>query len=347
MNKNMSAIRLGIFIFIGLAILVLAVFLIGRKESLFSSTFTVKAYFSNIEGLRSGAAVRLSGIDVGSVGSTQIVNDTTGRVEVIMKLSKNIAKFIRTNTKATIETEGLVGNKVVVLIMGSSQADRIKDGGVIQSKEPIGFSAIVQQTEGIMLYTKNMTKDLSEIIARINRGEGSIGKLLTNNKLYNNATQLTKQAGESLVAITNELKRITSLFDTLGLGVQHLVTNVNMSAVEIDTVIAGIKLGKGVLGKLLVEESPFDSSLTLTLANVQKTAANARLASSRLAENMEALKHNWLFKGYFENRGYWDKAKYEDEISNRMKELDTKIRILNQRIYQLQIIEKKIESEKK
>lgn len=79
MFKNMSSVRLGIFILLGTFLLILAVFLIGQKNSLFSSTFTVKAYFKDVQGLRAGATVRLSGIDVGSVSNINIVNDTTGR----------------------------------------------------------------------------------------------------------------------------------------------------------------------------------------------------------------------------------------------------------------------------
>ena len=344
MSKKMPALRLGLFVFLGMVLIVVAVFLIGQKESLFTSTFQVKAYFHDIQGLRSGASVRLSGIDVGSVSDVHIVNDTTGRVEVTLNLSSDIQRFIRTDTKATIETEGLVGNKVVVLKIGSTAAEPVHQGGVIKTEEPIGFSAIVAQTEGIMNYTREMTKNLSEIVARVNHGEGTIGKLLNDEQLYDNATQLTKRADESLTSITKELNRVTGLFDTLGVGVKDVVNNVNKVVTDADTIIYGLSQGKGVLGGLIVQNSPYDSIMTSTLENVKKTAADARLASSRLAENMEALKHNWLFKGYFENRGYWDKAEYEDEISSRMKILDAKIKMLNERILKLQKLEKKTSS---
>ncbi|HVO73629.1 MAG TPA: MlaD family protein, partial [Ignavibacteriaceae bacterium] len=173
MAKKISAVKLGIFIFIGIGILVLGIFLIGDKQALFNSTFTVKAYFNDIQGLKSGASVRFGGIDVGSVTDVEIVNDTSGRVEVTMEVLTDIKQFIRTDTKATIETEGLVGNKVVILKMGSSSADQVKDGGTIQSKEPIGFSAIIEETQGIMDYTKQMTKELAEITARVNKGQGT------------------------------------------------------------------------------------------------------------------------------------------------------------------------------
>ena len=338
MLKKMSTIRLGFFIFLGITLLVIGIFLIGQKESLFSSTFDVKAYFKDVQGLRSGATVRLSGIDVGSVRSVSIVNDTTGRVEVDMNLQTDIQRFIRTDTKATIETEGLVGNKVVVLKIGSATAEPVKDGGYIQSMEPVGFSAIIAQTEGIMKYTKDMTKNLADIVGKVNRGEGTIGRLISDTKLYDNATNLTETADSSLKNITSELSRVTGLFDTLGVGVKNVVLNTNKVVTDIDNIVENIKQGKGVLGELLVS-GKYDSTIAGTLVNIQKTSEDARIAASRLAENMEALKHNWLFKGYFEQRGYWDKAKYEDEIDTRVKELDTKIKTLNEQIRTLKSLQ--------
>jgi phospholipid/cholesterol/gamma-HCH transport system substrate-binding protein len=336
--KKMTSVRLGFFIILGIALLVVGVFLIGQKESLFSSTFNVKAYFKDVQGLRSGATVRLSGIDVGTVKNVEIVNDTTGRVAVDMNLQTDIQRFIRTDTKATIETEGLVGNKVLVLKIGSASAEPVKDGGYIQSQEPVGFSAIIAQTEGIMKYTKDMTKDLSEIVGRVNRGEGSIGKLLTNDDLYNNATRLTQTADESLKNITDELNKVTGLFDTLGVGVKTVVQSTNNVVMDVDNIIKGVKQGKGVIGALLVS-GKYDSTIAGTLVNIQKTSVDARLAASRLAENMEALKHNWLFKGYFEQRGYWDKVKFEDDLDVRVKELDTKIKTLNEQINTLKSLQ--------
>lgn len=334
MFKNMSSARLGIFIFLGVALLVLAIFLIGQKNALFSSTFTVNAYFKDVQGLRTGATVRLSGINVGSVNNINIVNDTTGRVKVSMELQTDIRRFIRTNTKATIETEGLVGSKVVVLKIGSSNAEQVKDGGYIQSEEPLGFSAIVAQTEGIMQYTKNMTRDLSEILGKVNKGEGSIGKLINNDELYNNASNLTMQADSSLKNITAELTRITGLFDTLGVGVKDVVDNVDKTVVEAKGLINNVKKGQGLLGALMVK-GKLDSTVSSTLENIHQTSIEAKISAARLAENMEALKHNWLFKGYFENRGYWDETTYEEKADEKVRELDKKLQELNEKIEQL------------
>jgi phospholipid/cholesterol/gamma-HCH transport system substrate-binding protein len=334
MFKNMSSVRLGFFIVLGLALLVIAIFLLGQKNLLFSSTFSVKAYFKDVQGLKNGATVRLSGIDVGSVNKILIVNDTSGRVEVSMNLQTDIQRFIRTDTKATIETEGLVGNKVVVLKIGSSSAEPIGDGGYIQTEEPVGFSAIIAQTEGTIQYTKAMTKDLSEIIHRVNSGEGSIGKLINDNELYNNASNLTMRADQSLKSITDELSRTVGIFDTLGVGVKNVVRNVNSVVSNIDTIISNVNQGRGVLGALLAS-GKYDSTIATVITNVQKTSEDARISASRLAENMEALKHNWLFKSYFENRGYWDEAKYEDDINAKLKNLTEIMKVIDEKIQTL------------
>jgi phospholipid/cholesterol/gamma-HCH transport system substrate-binding protein len=343
MANKTSTVKIGIFITIGLAILVVAIFLLGEKSALFQSTFDIKAYFKDIQGLRNGAIVRLSGIDVGSVKNIAIVSDTSGRVEVTMALIKDIKRFIRTDSKAVIETEGLVGNKVVVLSVGTSNAEEVKNGGVIKAQEPLGFSAIIAETQGIMQYTKEMTKNLAEIIGRVNNGEGSIGKLLKDEQLYNDAKALTQTADQSLKSITTEVNGITTLFNELGDGVKVVVGNIDSVVSRIDYILAGIQQGKGVMGQILVNGTKLDTTFKNTLDNIEKTSADARLGASRLAENMEALKHNWLFKSYFENRGYWDKATYEDEISSKMKEINDRIKMLDERINAI----KKLENQSK
>lgn len=335
MVKNAAPVRLGIFIFLGFALFVVGIFMLGKRGALFGSSFNVKAYFTNVQGLRNGAVVRLNGIDVGSVNSIQIVSDTTGRVQVSMSISKDIQRFIRTDTKASIETEGLVGNKVVILKIGSSTSEEVKDGGYIQTEEQPTFSAIIAETQGVIKYTKDMTKSLAEITEKVNNGQGSIGKLLNDDKLYQNAADLTQQANVSLKGITKELQKVTDLFDKLGVGVQDVVNNVNHTVVRFDTIMTGVQHGKGMLGQMLVDGSKYDSTFAVTMQNIQVTSEAARLAASRLAENMEALKHNWLFKNYFENRGYWDKAEYQDEINKSLNDLKQKMKEINDRIGEL------------
>lgn len=340
MDKTLANAKLGIFIFLGSTLLVIGIFLLGNKDQLFASTFTIKTYFENIEGLRSGASVRFGGIDVGAVKDIKITDDASGRVEVSMRIKTEIKRFIRKNSIASIETEGLVGNKIVMITMGSDSFEPISDGGIIQSKEPLGFAAVIEETQGILAFTKEMTKDLSEVMSKINRGEGTIGKILNDEELYNAATKLTKSADQSLTNLTDDLKDVLVLFDKLGSGVENVVSNVNKVVADIDSLMTGVQEGKGLMGSLLTDKGKEAESLNQILANLVQVTEESKLGASRLAENMEALKHNWLFKSYYENRGYWDKAEFEEQIDTKILELNSKIKLLDEKIGELKSFEK-------
>lgn len=343
MKKGIAGAKLGIFIFLGSVLLVIGIFMLGNKEALFKDTYTVKAYFQNIEGLRNGAPVRLSGIDVGAVKEIKIIGDTISVLEVSMRLLTEIDKFIRKDTYAEIQTEGLVGNKFVSLKMGGGKAEQVEDGGKILSREPVSFADIIEETQGIMAYTKEMTENLADIVYKINHGEGTIGKILNDEELYYAATNLTNSADKSLLSITAELNRVTEQFDKLGEGVGSVVNNVNSLVAGVDSMLVDVKRGKGVIGSLLVEGTPQDSSMTAILMSLREVTEQSSIAASKLAENMEALKHNWLFKSYFEDRGYWDAGEYEKVLDEKTQELNEKIELLDKKIEELKSIEVKNE----
>jgi len=339
MKGGLSGAKLGIFIFIGSTLLVIGIFMLGNKEALFKPTFMVKAYFQNIEGLRNGAPVKLSGIDAGAVQDIKVVGDTVSLIEVSMRLLTEIAHFIRVDTRAEIQTEGLVGNKFVALKIGDSRSELVEDGGVILATEPVSFADIIEETQGIMGYTKEMTKDLAEIINRINAGEGTAGKIFKDDALYYAATDLTRSADRSLNSITAELNIITEQYKSLGISVGSAVDNINRIVMNLDTLLNNASKGKGVLGSLLVEGTGTDSSFQAIMVNLKEISDESKSAVISLSENMEALKHNWLFKSYFEERGYWSTEEYEKEIDRKTKELNEKIELLNKKIEELKSLE--------
>lgn len=339
MSSKKTLIRLGIFTALAAAALVTAVFLIGNKESMFAKTFMVRAYFKNIEGLRKGASVRMSGINVGSVDEIAIAGDTTGRVEVKMKLVEDIRRFIKADTKALIETEGLVGNKVVTLQILSSDAPTIKDNGIIQGVEPLGFGAIIEETKTTLEYTKNMTKNLAEIIQKVNEGEGSVGRLLNEDGLYRDLQTLVQSADKSLISISTRLDTVALVVEYLGLGAQAIITNVNKVIIDIDTMIAGVGEGKGLLGALLNEQAGYDVKITDILNDVIEITEYTKSGAEKFSENMEALKRNWLFKDYFDQRGYYEKTEYEKKLDEYVKEIGQRLILLDKKIEALRRLE--------
>lgn len=339
MLKNFSGARLGIFVFLGTILLFIAIFLIGNKSALFASTFTVKAYFSNIEGLRSGAPVRLSGIDIGSVSGIEIASDTTGRVVVSMEIKKDVQHFIRVDSRAAIETEGLVGVKIVVISVGSSSANIVNDGGIILAKDPVSMAAMIEQGEGTIRYIKEISQDFAEITDRINKGQGTIGRLINDEELYNSATQITQSADKSLNAITGRLEEVSDIIIDLTSEFENIISGSDSLIANINSLVIDVRDGKGLMGALVSEKSTFGDSLSTVLTNLVSTTSGIREGALKFAENMEALKHNWLFKGYFEQRGYWDISEYEQNLNTKISELKQRTRELDEKIKELRTLE--------
>ncbi len=344
MLKNLSGARLGLFVFIGTILLIIAIFLVGNKESLFTSTFTAKANFPTVEGLRIGASVRLSGIDVGSVSDIEIAKDTAGSVIVTMRIDSDVRNFIKIDSKASIETEGLVGNKIVILTAGSSSAKTIKDGGFIKSKTPVNLGQIIEESQGTLNYVKDITKNFSEIVKKINDGNGTIGKLINDDELYASTTRLTLSADKSLNSITGRLNEISDVIVDVTSEFQNIVTGIDTVVGHVDDILLEVKQGKGVLGSLLAEKSTYNDSIKVIMRNLVDMTDGIKSGAAKFAENMEALKHNWMFKSYFEERGYWDVSEYEKSIDSKLLELKDRTKLLDEKIKQLQELERNTKS---
>src|ERR1043165_5445428 len=113
-------VRLGLFIAGGLALFVLAIFIIGRQKNLFNPVFRLTTTFYNISGLQVGNNIRFSGINVGTVDNINIINDSTVRVDMLVK--KNVQQFIKADCQAAVGSEGIIGDRVLIISQGSNDA---------------------------------------------------------------------------------------------------------------------------------------------------------------------------------------------------------------------------------
>lgn len=341
MAKGLKGARLGVFTFIGTVILVLGIFLIGNKDLLFQDTFELKAYFPTVEGLRVGAPVRLTGIDVGSIKSIEFIADTTSKILVTMRVRRNVQQFIKKDSRASIETEGLVGNKVLIIYGGSGSVPAVEDGDVLPTKMPVTYAEIVEETQGILSYIKEISKEFSLTLKKVNEGEGTIGKLLNDKKLYQSIDQATQTANQTMIGLTTSLEEITNVVTGLGKNLVNVISGVDSIVKKIDNLVLRVNQGEGVLGALVSDKSAYDSVKAI-INNLIITANQARLGAERFADNMEALKHNWLFKGYFERRGYWERSEYERELDMKLEEIKRQQKELEKRIQELRELEKRV-----
>lgn len=341
MLKHLEGARLGLFVFLGTVLIIVAILFIGNKDSLFASTITVKTYFSEVEGLKTGAPVRLSGYDIGSVDDISLAPDTTGKVIVEMRIEQSVRNFVRLNSVATIATEGLVGKKVVSISPGTTQYEIVQDGGIIESIDPVNVQQIIAESQGVIANLRVMTKDFSEITTKVNQGQGTVGKIFNDEELYYAAVDLTKSADESLDNMTARLKDITDYIVELGKGINETMHNVDTTIVNVKELTTRINRGQGALGALIADESVYDSVKTV-INNLVETSQFASSGAAKFAENMEALKHNWLFKSYFEERGYWDRVEYEEEINKKLQTLFEEQNKLDEKIEKLKELEEEI-----
>ena len=176
-DSSKFKVKLGLFVAGGLTLFVIAIFLIGKQKNLFNPVFKLTTSFYNVGGLQVGNNIRFSGINVGTVGSITLINDTTVQVDMIIK--KSVQKFIKTDCQAAIGSEGIVGDRVLIITQGSSESESVKGDEYIISVEPVEIDGIIK--------TLNVTAtQMAEIMININRGNGTLGRLIRDSTISEN-----------------------------------------------------------------------------------------------------------------------------------------------------------------
>jgi len=188
-------VRLGFFIAGGLALFVIAIFVIGKQQNLFNPVFKLTTTFYNVSGLQVGSNIRFSGINVGTVDNIKIINDSTVRVDMLIR--KDVQPFIKTDCEANIGTAGIIGDRVLIIKQGGDDAPIAKNGQSIESNEPVETDAIMAS----LLITANnaaiISDQLSEIMIKINSGTGTLGRLLQDSTIAENINQTIENLKKS------------------------------------------------------------------------------------------------------------------------------------------------------
>jgi len=174
-------IRLGLFIIGGLAIFVIAIFIIGKQQNLFNPVFKLTTTFYNVSGLQVGNNIRFSGITVGIVDNINIINDSTVQVEMMIK--KDVQKFIKTDCKVAIGSEGLIGDRLLIITQGSAGAPVVKEGQQLLSAEPVEIDAIMASLQVTAGNAAIISAQLAEIMMNINSGNGTLGRLISDSAI--------------------------------------------------------------------------------------------------------------------------------------------------------------------
>jgi phospholipid/cholesterol/gamma-HCH transport system substrate-binding protein len=180
-------IRLGLFVAGGVALLVLAIFIIGKQKNLFNPVYSLTTSFANVSGLQVGNNIRFSGITVGTVDKIVIINDST--VKVAMLIKKDVSKFIKSDCEVAIGSEGLIGDRLLVISQGSTEAPVAKAGQQLASAEPVEMDAIMASLQVTAGNAEVISGQLAEIMIKVNGGNGTLGRLIQDTTIANNLSQ--------------------------------------------------------------------------------------------------------------------------------------------------------------
>ena len=339
--------RVGLLVLAGTFLFVVALFAIANRSFLFSDTFFIRSRFNNVAGLGTGAAVQFQGVNVGRVETVSLPAEVGGQIVVTMAINEKARHLIHQGTQAQIKSDGLVGNQIVVLVNpAQTVTEPIEEGDYIQGIDPFDFFQVTDRAMLSVQRFEDAAASFQQIMMDVRNGEGTLGKIIYDPELYN-----------SFVQSANETQR---LMHGLGDNAEALVTLAGDATEGLNSILAKIDRGEGTLAKLINDPSVYDAlvaasdtmvaisgDLRSITTSVENAANWATLGMYRLSENMEALKHNWLFRRYYEERGYTEKAPFEVReraIEQSFRALEAKERELLERERRLEELEQAIQS---
>ncbi len=284
MKKNSTnKIKLGIFVSLGLVALILAIYFIGDKQLLFKNTFRLTAVFKDVGGLQSGNNVRLSGINIGTIESISLISDTTVRVDIVIDESSR--KFIKKDAIATIGSEGLIGNKVLVINPGTGGKKSIENNDVIQTAQPIAIDDIMASLKTTIDNTALITGDLAKISTNIESGKGTIGRLMMDQTWRENiqATIINlKEGSDEFKVVMDKAGELDSIL----IAVKTTIASTAAITNDLAAITNSIQSGEGTIGRLLMN--------TTTADNFDSTMVNLKEGTEALKLLLEQARGSWL-----------------------------------------------------
>jgi len=285
-KETSNKIKLGLFISIGMLVLIVGIYFIGEGQQLFRSTFRISGVFKDVAGLQAGNNVRLSGVNIGVVDNIHIVSDSSIRVEIL--IDEDTRMFIKKDASATIGSEGLMGNKILIITPGTGDKKVIRNNDTIETIMPMNLDEVFLSLKTTIDNTSNITNDLALITHNIQSGRGTIGRLLMDSSLRQNfdttVINLKKGSAEfkKLLTKANELDEILT-------SVRTTMNNVTTITGDVATIIGYVQSGKGTFGRLLMD-STMGQNMDTTLIHLKEGTAG-------LKKVINKAKSSWLLWG--------------------------------------------------
>jgi len=327
--ERKRSVTVGLFVLIGIIILVAGIFIIGGQQNRFGGAVRISAVFDNVGGLKKGGNVWFSGVKIGTIREVNFTKQS--KVEIVMVINNASREYVRQDAVAVISSEGFIGNKMIVIEGGSSNVPYIEEGDELHSKEGNDTEAMMATLQVNNQNLVAITGDIRNLSERIRRGEGTIGAFFTDSMMavntkammanLNQAAINSKRVSENLVkfsaqlnnksGLANELLTDTIVFQSLKSSIAQLedVTQ-NASDLTQNLSIASSKFNdkNNALGLMLNDPKMAEQ--------VQRTMNNLELSTQKLDKNMEALQSNFLLRGFFKKEAKKIEAAKKDSIKN-------------------------------
>jgi len=313
--ENKHTVIVGMFIFFGVLILVVAVLTMGGRKNAFEKTITLNAVFNDASGLQKGNNIWFAGIKAGTVKKVELTGH--GQIDVEMKIKKEVVDFIRRDAKVKIGSDGLIGNRIVIIYGGTVSAFAVKAGDTLRSEMPLNSAQMMNTLQESNQNLSAITSNLKSVSTKLAEGEGTLGQLFTEDSLANSlkmTANTLRYASESVQLLTSNLATYTTKMQQKGVLANDFVSDTiffnRLKAASLQIHEAS-KNAKELTDNLSQVSYKIRDSSNLAGVVLQDTASAAKLRASvenlqagtkKFDENMEALKHNFLFRGYFRKK---------------------------------------------
>ncbi|MCS5491808.1 MlaD family protein [Algoriphagus limi] len=324
-GENKRSVIVGIFVFLGIAILVAGVLTLGGQQKKFVKSIALKAVFDDIGGLQTGNNIWFSGVKIGTVRKINFYGDS--QVEVEMNVEESVSEFIRKDSKATISSDGLIGNKIIVIYGGSTQAPPVQDGDRLEAVMPLDTD---QMMETLQVNNENLveiTNDLKLLTSKLAQGEGIVGAVMTDSLLAENFKSILANLNRASInsnRMLDELNRFSGKLNEEGNLFHDLVTDREI-AQDIRATMESFKSAAANTEELTqklteISDKLNDPNNTVGLLlndpefaeSLKSTLVNTDSATYNLNRGMEALEYTWPFR-----KGFKRKAKAEAKEQNQ------------------------------
>lgn len=322
-KKVKKDITLGIFIVIGLVLFIGLIYYIGSRQQLFGSKVKVTALFKNVGGLQTGNNVRFSGIKVGTVREIEIATDSTARVTLL--INEDASQYIKQDAFATIDSDGLMGNKIVSISSGSAEAPVLAEGDVLRTKEPVNIDDVIASFKKTSDNARELTQNLTAISRQIKNAEGLLGKVVSDSvlayKVSNivgsiertglNAAQITDQIelaamklnkGDGLLARAINDERLGNSIETTIDSIKYAGKNLADASRDLKKFMNKLNNNNGILNQLLSDST--------SAKNFKETMYNVKVGTEDLDEVMHTVNTSWLLNLFSKDK---NKDKYKDD----------------------------------